>query len=57
MQAQYKYKFLFTFSKYPKKLKKIYNPCSQPTWPTPGNITKKYKVQNPNTHPSTKLYS
>lgn len=57
MQAQCKYKFFFTFGGCPKKLEKIYNPCLQPTWPTPGNINGRYEIQDPNTHPSTELYS
>lgn len=57
MQAQCKYCFYFKLGGCPKSLEKIYNPCSQPRWPTPDNITTRYEVQDPNTHPATELYS
>lgn len=57
MQANCKYKFYFTLGGCPKTIEKIYNPCSQPKWPTPDNITGRYEVQDPNTHPATELYS
>lgn len=57
MQANCKYKFYFTLGGCPKSLEKIYNPCSQPKWPTPDNITGRYEIQDPNTHPATELYS
>lgn len=57
MQAHCKYKFYFNLGGCPKSLEKIYNPCSQPKWPTPDNLSGRYEVQDPNTHPATELYT
>lgn len=57
MQAKCKYKFYFTLGGCPKTLEKIYNPCSQPKWPTTDNINGRYEVQDPSTHPATEIYS
>nr|UGV35315.1 MAG: ORF1 [TTV-like mini virus] len=57
LQAHAKYTFYFTLGGCPKTLEKIYNPCSQPKWPTPDNISGRYEVQDPSTHPATELYS
>lgn len=56
-QAICKYEFYFKFGGCPKTLEKIYNPCSQPRWPTTDNILPRYEIKNPNTNPATELYS
>lgn len=53
VQAKMGYQFLFKFGGCPSTLKKIYNPCSQPKWPTTSNISEEYEIQNPATDPST----
>nr|UHS18275.1 MAG: hypothetical protein [Betatorquevirus sp.] len=57
MQAHCSYKFYFTLGGCPKTLEKIYNPCSQPKWPTPDNLLGRFEVQDPNKHPATELYN
>lgn len=53
VQAKMGYQFLFKFGGCPSTLEKIYDPCSQPKWPTTSNISEGYEIQNPATDPST----
>lgn len=57
LQARYQYTFYFKWGGCPKDLKKAYDPCLQPKWPTPDNITPATQISNPATSPSTMLYS
>nr|UGV33882.1 MAG: ORF1 [TTV-like mini virus] len=53
VQAKMGYQFLLKFGGCPSTLEKIYDPCSQPKWPTTSNISEGYEIQNPATDPST----
>nr|UJI58608.1 ORF1 [Anelloviridae sp.] len=53
VQAKMGYQFLMKFGGCPSTLEKIYDPCSQPKWPTTSNISEGYEIQNPATDPST----
>lgn len=53
VQAKMGYQFLLKFGGCPSTLEKIYDPCSQPTWPTTSNISEGYEIQNPATDPSS----
>nr|UGV34570.1 MAG: ORF1 [TTV-like mini virus] len=57
MQAFVKYKFHFKWGGCPKKLEKACDPCSQPIWTTPDNLTRRLEIKDPNTDPLTELYS
>lgn len=57
LQIRYNYTFYFKWGGCPKELKKAYDPCLQPKWPTPDNITPATEISNPATSPSTFLYS
>ena len=57
LQIRYQYCFYFKWGGCPKDLKKAYDPCLQPKWPTPDNISPATEISNPATSPSTILYS
>lgn len=57
LQIRYQYTFYFKWGGCPKDLKKAYDPCLQPKWPTPDNISPATEISNPSTSPSTMLYS
>lgn len=56
LQAQMGYNFKFKWGGCPKTLEKPYDPCSQPDWIIPSNITQGLQIQNPETNPATELY-
>ncbi len=41
----------------PSTLEKVYDPCSQPTWPVPSNFNEGLQVQNPETDPANYFYT
>nr|UGV35818.1 MAG: ORF1 [TTV-like mini virus] len=55
MQAKMTYKFRLKWGGCPKTLEQPYDPCSQPNWTIPSNITEAIQIQNPNTDPETEL--
>nr|UYL84769.1 MAG: ORF1 [Anelloviridae sp.] len=57
IQAQMKYCFYLKFGGCPKTLEKPYDPCSQPTWTIPNNITSGLQIENPGTNPQTYIQS
>ncbi|AXQ65766.1 MAG: hypothetical protein [Betatorquevirus homini35] len=57
LQIRYQYCFYFKWGGCPKDLKKAYDPCLQPKWPTPDNISPATEISNPATSPSTMLYT
>lgn len=56
LQARYSYTFYWKWGGCPKELKKAYDPCLQPKWPTPDNITTRTEISHPRESPSTHLY-
>ncbi len=57
MQAYCKYSFYFKWGGCPKTLEKPYDPCSQPTWNIPRNLSQTIQIENPGQNPETQLYS
>nr|ALN98244.1 ORF1 [Chimpanzee anellovirus] len=55
MQAKFTYKFHFKWGGCPKTIEKPYDPCSQPIWNIPSNITERLQIENPNITPQTIL--
>nr|UGV37951.1 MAG: ORF1 [TTV-like mini virus] len=52
VEAHMKYRVLLKWGGCPSTLEKVYDPCLQPKWPTPGNIPSGLQIQNPGTEPS-----
>lgn len=52
VEAHMKYRVHFKWGGCPSTLEKIYDPCSQPKWPTPGNIPSGLQIQNPGIDPA-----
>lgn len=52
VEAHMKYRVHFKFGGCPSTLEKIYDPCLQPKWPTPDNITTRLQIQNPGIDPA-----
>lgn len=57
VQAKMKYDFRFKWGGCPATLEKVYDPCSQPRWPIPGNLNEGIQIQNPDTDPTKEIYS
>lgn len=55
IQAKLKYNFHFKWGGCPQTLEKPYDPCSQPNWIIPSNLTERLQIENPNTPPETTL--
>nr|UGV36964.1 MAG: ORF1 [TTV-like mini virus] len=55
IQAKMTYDFHFRWGGCPKTLEKPYDPCSQPNWTIPSNLTSGLQIENPNTDPTTIL--
>nr|UGV36848.1 MAG: ORF1 [TTV-like mini virus] len=55
MQAKFTYTFHMKWGGCPKTLEKPYDPCSQPNWVIPSNVTAGLQIENPNTDPKTIL--
>nr|UGV34183.1 MAG: ORF1 [TTV-like mini virus] len=53
IQAQMHYNFRFKWGGCPKTLEKPYDPCSQPTWNIPRNISSAIQIEDPGTQPET----
>nr|UGV34197.1 MAG: ORF1 [TTV-like mini virus] len=56
VQAKMKYSFIVKWGGCPSTMEKIYDPCSQPKWPVPGNISEGLSIQNPESDPKTQIY-
>nr|UGV38669.1 MAG: ORF1 [TTV-like mini virus] len=52
VEAHMKYRVHFKFGGCPSTLEKIYDPCLQPTWPTPDNVPSGLQIQNPRIDPA-----
>nr|UGV35539.1 MAG: ORF1 [TTV-like mini virus] len=55
IQAKMTYKVHVKWGGCPKTLEQPYDPCSQPDWTVPSNITERFQIQDPNTDPQTEL--
>nr|UGV42499.1 MAG: ORF1 [TTV-like mini virus] len=55
LQAQMGYIFYFKWGGCPKTLEKPYDPCSQPTWNIPRNLSQTIQIENPGQNPETQL--
>nr|UGV36973.1 MAG: ORF1 [TTV-like mini virus] len=55
MQAKVTYDFHLKWGGCPKTIEKPYDPCSQPNWNIPSNLTAGLQIENPNTDPTTIL--
>lgn len=56
IQAKMSYTSIWKWGGCPSTLEKVYDPCSQPRWATPDNLTPGLKIQNPETDPTTFIY-
>ena len=57
VQAKMKYDYLVKWGGCPSTLEKVYDPCSQPKWPIPGNLNEGLQIQNPDTDYTKEIYS
>nr|UGV36514.1 MAG: ORF1 [TTV-like mini virus] len=57
VQAKMGYTAYLKWGGCPSTLEKIYDPCSQPTWPTPHNLEQGLQIQNPEFDPAQYFYS
>nr|UGV36238.1 MAG: ORF1 [TTV-like mini virus] len=57
VQAKMKYDFILKWGGCPSTLEKMYDPCSQPKWPTPGNLYEGVQIQSPGENPEKIFYS
>nr|UGV42541.1 MAG: ORF1 [TTV-like mini virus] len=55
IQAKMTYKVHVKWGGCPKTLEQPYDPCSQPDWTVPSNLTERLQIQNPETDPQTEL--
>lgn len=51
VEAKMKYDLTVKWGGCPSTLEKVYDPCSQPKWPTPYNFTEGLQIQNPANDP------
>nr|UGV37291.1 MAG: ORF1 [TTV-like mini virus] len=56
LQAKMEYKVYVKWGGCPSTLEKVYDPCSQPKWPTTDTITPGLEITNPSEPPETQLY-
>lgn len=56
VQAKMKYSVIVKWGGCPSTMEKIYDPCSQPKWPLPGNLNEGLSIQNPETDPTKEIY-
>nr|UGV35369.1 MAG: ORF1 [TTV-like mini virus] len=57
VQAKMSYTAYTKWGGCPSTLEKVYDPCSQPRWPTTSNINETIQIQNPEADPTKILYS
>nr|UGV39094.1 MAG: ORF1 [TTV-like mini virus] len=57
LQAKMKYIFKFKWGGSPKDLEKPFDPCSQPKWDLPSNLSQGIQIENPSTAPETQIQS
>lgn len=57
LQAKMEYKVYVNWGGCPSTLEKVYDPCSQPKWPTTSDIQQTISITNPEYDPSNYFYT
>lgn len=57
LQAKMEYKVYVNWGGCPSTLEKVYDPCSQPKWPTTSDIQQTVSITNPEYDPSNYFYT
>nr|UGV37745.1 MAG: ORF1 [TTV-like mini virus] len=57
LQAKMEYKVYVKWGGCPSTLEKVYDPCSQPKWPTTSDIQQTVSITNPEYDPSNYFYT